>query len=261
MTEMSKYAPGTFSWVDLSTTSAAGAKTFYASLFGWTHEDMPAGDAGIYTMFSLRGKAVAGMSEMSADQQAQGQPPFWLSYVTVADATASAEKATTLGGTLMMPPMDVMDAGRMSLIQDPTGAVFAIWEPGEHIGAGIVNEHASLSWNELVTRDTNRATEFYTQLFDWGAEVQDMPNMRYTTFKVGERMNGGMMPMDEQWEGIPPHWMVYFAVTDVDASANQAKELGASIHVPPTDIPSIGRFSMVQDPQGAAFTIITFVGQ
>ena len=256
MTEMTKYEPGTFSWVDLSTTDAGAAKEFYGGLFGWSHEDFPAGEAGVYTMFDLGGKAVAGMSQMSAEQQAQGRPPNWLSYVTVASADEIAKKVAGLGGTMMTEPFDVMDAGRMGLIQDPTGAVFAIWEPRGHIGAHIVNEPGSLSWNELATDDTDKAEAFYTKLLNWGTQVQQMPEMLYTTFMNGERMNAGMWQMNEQMEGIPPHWMVYFAVADCDASAKKAEALGGKIQVPPTDIPPVGRFSVIGDPQGAAFTII-----
>jgi hypothetical protein len=259
MTEMTKYKPGTFSWVDLNTTDAGGARTFYSKLFGWSHDDLPAGEAGVYTMFNIGGKTVAGMAQMSPDQQAQGMPPVWTSYVTVISADETAKKVKALGGTLMMEPMDVMDVGRMGLAQDPGGAVFAFWEPRAHIGAQVVNEPGCLSWNELATRDTGKAGEFYTRLFGWETQVQEMPQMVYTTFMVGERSNGGMMQMDEKWEGAPSRWMAYFAVADCDTSAKKVEELGGKVHVPPTDIPSVGRFSVVQDPQGADFTIIYLI--
>lgn len=256
MTKMSSYAPGTFSWIDLNTTDAGGAKDFYGKLFGWTFEDMPAGEAGTYTMFRLDGNDTAGMSEMGSDQQAQGMPPNWLSYVTVADINASAERVKSLGGTMMMEPFDVMDVGRMGIVQDPTGAFFAIWEARSHIGARVVNEPGSLSWNELATPDSDKARDFYTGLFGWTAQAQQMPHMVYTTFLNGERMNGGMVQMGEDMAGIPPHWMVYFAVEDCDASVKLAESLGGGVHIPPTDIPQTGRFSVIQDPQGAAFAVI-----
>jgi hypothetical protein len=256
MTEYNEYAPGTFSWVDLGTTDAAGAKAFYTQLFGWQADDSPAGPDMVYTMLSKDGKGVAGLYQMGAEQQAQGMPPFWLSYVSVADVEASAAKAKSLGGQVLREPMDVMDAGRMALIQDPTGAMLALWQPIQHHGADLANEPGSLSWNELATRDTDKAGEFYTKLFGWDTQVQEMPQTTYTTFLNGDRMNGGMMPMTEEWGDIPPHWMVYFAVEDCDQSAEKAKELGGQVRVPPTDIPPVGRFAVIQDPQGGTFTII-----
>ncbi len=256
MTEMTQYMPGTFSWIDLATTDAAGAKQFYTELFGWEAEDMPAGPDSVYTMLSKDGKSVAGLYAMNEEQRGMGMPPTWISYVSVADAEATAAKAKALGGQVMAEPFDVMDSGRMAVIQGPTGEVFNIWQPKNHIGAQVVNEPGTLSWNELATNDIEKAQAFYTQLFGWGAQVQEMPMTTYTTFLVGERMNAGMLQMTEEWGDMPPHWMVYFAVADCDASAEKAKALGGEIGVPPTDLPPVGRFAVLTDPQGAHFTII-----
>ena len=252
----SKYPHGMFSWIDLSTTDAAGAKAFYSELFGWTSIDMPIDVGGVYTMFQLNGKDVAGMSEMGAEQKAQGMPPNWTSYVTVDNVDEMASKVSELGGTLMMPPFDVMTAGRMALAQDPTGAVFAIWQAGDQPGASVFNEPGSLAWNELVTTDTAKAEGFYTNLFGWEAKPQQMPDMVYTTFMNGERMNAGMMAMRAEWGEMPSHWMIYLSVDDCDAIAKKAESLGGKIHVPPTDIPNIGRFSLIADPQGGMFTVM-----
>ncbi len=260
MAEMTSYKPGTFSWTDLGTTDAAGAKKFYTELFGWTAVDMPAGDAGIYSMLHSNDKLVAALYEQSDEQKAQGIPPAWLSYVTVANAEESAEKAKALGGTVMMGPFDVMTAGKMALIQGPTGAVFAVWEPKDQIGAHLVNEPVSLVWNELATRDVEAAKAFYTGLFGWTTEEMPMPDFTYTTWVNDGNMNGGMIPMTgPQWEGIPAHWGVFFAVADTDAIAEKAKSLGGAVHVPPTDIPNIGRFAVIGDPQGATFTAMKLI--
>ncbi len=259
MTEMTEYAPGTFSWVDLGTKDADGAKKFYSGLFGWDFTDYPAGDQGIYSMAQLNGKDVTALYQMGEEQQAQGMPPMWNSYVTVANAAESAEKAKALGGNVLGEPFEVMDAGIMAMVQDPTGAVLAIWEPKTQNGAQIVNEPGSFSWNELATSDSDKAKEFYTGLFGWDTQVQEMPHMVYTTFLNGERMNAGMIQMTEEWEGIPPHWMVYFAVDDCDAGVEKTKALGGSIAVEPFDIEQVGRMAVVQDPQGATFTLIKLV--
>lgn len=255
MTEMTEYKPGTFNWIDLATTDAGAAKQFYVGLFGWEAQDMPAGPDNIYTMFQKGGKNVAALYEMN-EEQSMGMPPSWMSYVSVADANAVAEKAKALGGQVLDKPFDVMDAGRMAVLQGPTGEVFNIWQPKSNIGAEVVNEPGTLGWNELATNDTEKAKAFYTQLFGWGTQVQEMPMTTYTTFMLGERMNGGMLQMTEEWGDMPPHWMVYFVVEDCDASAEKAKSLGGEIGVPPTDLPPVGRFSVIKDPQGAHFTII-----
>lgn len=256
MSEFNEYAPGTFSWVDLATTDADAAKSFYTQLFGWTAEDYPTDETGVYTMMRIDGKDVAALYQMHEEQQAQGIPPHWLSYVTVADVNESAEKARSLGGQIIVEPMDVMEEGRMALVQDPTGATFALWQPKRHIGARVVNEPGTFTWNELATRDTETAEEFYTKLFGWESETQEMPMTVYTSFRNNGRMNAGMLEMTDEWGDIPPHWMVYFAVADCDASAEKAKSLGATVQVEPMDIPPVGRFAVIQDPQGAHFTII-----
>ncbi len=255
MTEFSAYAPGAFCWTDLSTTDAEGAKAFYTALFGWEAIDAPAGPDMVYTMLNLNGKPVAALYQMGPEQQSQGMPPFWNSYVSVANAAEMAEKAKSLGGTVLQDAFDVMDAGRMAMIQDPTGAVLALWEPKTHFGSHLANVPGSFSWNELATNDTVRASAFYTGLFGWTAQVQEEP-FSYTTFSNGKRMNAGMLQMTEDWGDVLPHWMVYFAVEDCDASAEKVKQLGGQLRVPPTDIPPVGRFAVVQDPQGGAFTII-----
>jgi predicted enzyme related to lactoylglutathione lyase len=257
MTEMTEYKPGTFSWIDLATTDADGAKKFYQKLFGWSTTDNPAGPDMVYTMAELGGKPVAALYQQGAEQQSQGIPPHWLSYVTVANAAETAEKAKSLGGNVLMDAFDVMEAGRMALIQDPTGATFAIWQPQQHIGAHLVNEYGALIWNELATTDKNVATDFYTKLFGWSSQTQEMPSGPYTSFMNGESMAAGMLEMTEEWGNIPPHWMVYFGTDDCDATVATAKELGGTILVDPTDIPSVGRFAVLQDPQGAAFSVIT----
>lgn len=256
MSEVNEYAPGTFSWVDLATTDAAGAKEFYAGLFKWSYEDNPAGPDMVYSMCSVGGKAAAGLSEMMTDMKEQGIPPHWSSYITVANADETAKKAKELGGSLTLEPMDVMDVGRMAIIQDPTGAMVSIWEPKLHKGADIVNQPGALCWNELATNDTDAADAFYTALFGWGSKKQDMGSFTYTSFMVGERPNGGMMQIREEWGEVPPHWGVYFAVADCDATCEKATSTGGTLLNGPQDIPEVGRFAVLHDPQGAVFNVI-----
>lgn len=256
MQETPKYAPGTFCWVELGTTDGDAAKKFYTELFGWTFTDSPIGPGMVYTMLKLDGKDVGALYKMPEEMTSQGIPPNWLSYVSVKSADEATDKAKSLGATLMKEPFDVMDVGRMSVILDPTGAVFAIWQAGTHAGAGIYNVPNSFCWNELSTKDTAKAGEFYTGLFGWDKKVQQMGPMTYTSFMNGERPAGGMYEPPPEMGDVPPHWLAYFAVDDTDAMVKKAGELGATTIAPPMDIPDTGRFAIIQDPQGAAFGII-----
>ena len=252
MTTKTEYAPGTPSWVDLATTDPAAAREFYAPLFGWTFAD--SGDPSVgYWLAMLRDQPVAGLAGQSEQMKSAGAPPMWSSYVTVADADATAGLIESSGGTVMSQPFDVMDAGRMAVATDPTGAVFCIWQAKNHIGAGIVNEPGSFSWNELLTPDVEKAAAFYKEIFGWEANQLEMGPMRYTEFRLGgQPIAGGMNP---PMEGIPPTWAVYFTVADADATVADAKDRGAQVLSEPTDIPP-GRFAVLMDPQGAAFNVI-----
>lgn len=256
MQETPQYSPGTFCWVDLATTDAGAAKKFYTELFGWEFNDMPVGEDMVYTMLTLNGKDVGALYQMPPDMTAQGVPPHWLSYASVANADESAEKAKSFGATLMKEPFDVFDAGRMAVIQDPAGAVFAIWQPVNHPGSGVVNLPSSFCWNELLTNDVPKAGDFYANLFGWNRDVQNFGPMEYTMFTNGERPAGGMFAIQPEMGNIPPHWLVYFAVDDCNARTQKANDLGAKTLKPPDDIPGIGRFSVLMDPQGAAFALI-----
>lgn len=251
------YPHGTFSWVDLSTTDAEAARAFYCELFGWEAVDNPIPGGGVYTMLLQDGKNVCALSQMGQEQMDMGMPSFWLSYISVDDVDAVAARVAELGGTLVMPPFDVMDAGRMAMLQDPTGAMVSLWQTINHRGADLFNLPNSLGWNELTTRDGAAGQSFYTQLLGWNA-VQDENG--YTMWMNGERVNGGMMVMDDKFPpDIPSHWAVYISVTDINATTEKAKALGGVIHMGPVPAGEVGTFSIIQDPTGATFTAIQLV--
>jgi hypothetical protein len=254
MTEVSRHEPGSFCWAELATTDEGSAKKFYTTLFGWGFEDSPAGPGMVYTTLKKNGKSVGALYRMRPDQK--GMPPNWMTYVTVASAGEAARKAKELGGKVFMEPFDVMDVGRMAIIEDQQGARICVWEPKKHIGAEVVNEPGALCWAELDTTDTESAKRFYTGLFDWGAKVSET----YTEWQQGGVSIGGMMKIPKEWGPVPPNWLVYFAVTDCDATAKKTGELGGGTIVPPTDIPGAGRFSVLRDPQGAVFAIYRMPG-
>jgi uncharacterized protein len=253
--EYERYENGVPSWVDMGSPDLATAKEFYGALFGWNTPEGPA-EAGGYTVCDINGKTVAGLGP----QMNPAFPPAWLTYVNVDSADETIAKVEANGGTVFASPMDVMDAGRMAIFADPSGAVIGLWQPKGHMGAQLVNEPGTYCWSELVTTDLTGSKEFYRAVFGWEAESMgpETGPGGYTEVKVGGKTIAGMMakPADLPAE-VPSYWGVYFAVADADASAAQAESLGATIHVPPTDIPP-GRFSLLVDPVGAMFSILAF---
>lgn len=248
-----QYDHGTPSWVDLNTTDPQAAKAFYAALFGWTVDDMPLPDGGVYSMLKLDGRDAAALSGMAPAQD--GVPPHWNTYITVDDVDAAAAKVAELGGSVHVPPFDVMDAGRMAVLQDPTGAFVCLWTAKEHIGAGVVGQPGALIWSELFTTDVDRAGAFYARLLGWQPTVHpDHPG--YTMFMNGEQGVAGMVAITEEMGPMPPSWLSYFGVADCDAVASKAVELGAALVMPPTDFPKVGRGATLRDPQGAVFAVV-----
>jgi uncharacterized protein len=258
MSGVTKYEAGTFCWVDLSTTDAASAKRFYGELFGWSHEDLPAGEHGVYTMLRRGGLDVAALSELSPEQRELSAPPHWLCYVAVDDADESAGRVKSLGGKVLAGPFDVPGAGRMALVADPGGASFALWQAREQAGAGLAGKPGAMCWHELATRDVRQSAAFYGELFGWVPRTIDESASPHGTWQRAGRDLGGLIEMTNEWGDLPPHWMVYFAVEDADASAARASALGGKVCVLPADVPEVGRFAVIDDPQGATFSILQF---
>jgi uncharacterized protein len=251
--EVERYDDGIPSWVDLGSPDLAKSRAFYSGLLGWETPEGPA-EAGGYTVCLLRGKTVAGLGpKMNADM-----PTVWLTYVNVDDADATVAKVSANGGTVFMPPMDVMDVGRMAIFADPVGAVIGLWQPKSHLGAQLVNEPGALCWNELITTDLNASKAFYKAVFGWDASdmgPEGAPPV-YTEWKLGERSVGGMMlKHGDMPADMPPNWGVYFAVDDTDVTVAKAQELGGTVAVPPTDIEP-GRFAVLVDDVGAVFNVL-----
>jgi len=261
MADVERHESGEFSWAELATTDPDGAKKFYTSLFGWTFVDNPMGPDMVYTRLQLRGRDAAAMYAQMKDQRDMKIPPHWMVYVTVSNADHAAKRVPSLGGAILQEPFDVADYGRMAVCADRQGAVFSIWQAKSHTGTQVENEPGALSWCELAATDTDDAGGFYGQLFGWQPKTrEDFP---YVELYLGERPIGGIFPLDQsmQAQGVPPHWGVYFRVENCDASAAKAKSLGGTVHVGPQDIPNVGRFAMIQDPQGAMFSVIQLNGE
>jgi len=257
MTQVKRWTRGEFCWYELATTDVAGAKRFYGEMFGWAHEDISMGEMGHYTILKREGQDLAGLYSLEAPMF-KGVPPHWLSYVAVDTVDTDAARVVELGGTIYMGPHDVPNVGRMAFLKDPQGAAIAMFQEGGHPGtarwdgapAGI------LCWSELMTTDTDAAVAFYTGLFGWGTKCSDMGPMKYTEWLASGRSVGGCMTLPPEAAGVPPHWMNYITVADCDGAARKAEGLGAKVVFGPMDVPSVGRFATLLDPQGAAVSII-----
>jgi predicted enzyme related to lactoylglutathione lyase len=252
MSKIESYQPGSFCWAELATSDAAAAKLFYGEMFGWTAIDMPM-PQGVYTLFQADGNDAAAVYTPGP-----GVPTNWGVYFVAASADESAAMVEPAGGKVVAGPFDAHDAGRMAVVQDPQGAVFSLWQARRSIGATHGGPLGQVVWPELATNDPAGAAEFYTRLFGWRTKPETgVAEAQYTEWVNDAASMGGMLPMQgAQWQGVPPHWSIYITVADCDERAARAVQLGGTICVPPTDIPNVGRFSVVSDPQGAMFNLI-----
>ncbi len=253
MGERTSYTPGTFCWTELSTTDQGGAKAFYEGLLGWGADDRPVGDGGyVYSMMQRDGKNVAAIATQPDAQRDAGVPPMWNSYISVESADETAARAKELGATVHAEPFDVMDVGRMAVIQDPQGAHFELWQPNAHFGAALVNAPGAPVWNELGTTDLDGASAFYTQLFGWTVEPFEGSPGPYLSIKNGSANAGGIRPVAPP--GAPSYWLVYFGVQSLDDALAKVSQLGGTVHAGPVDI-SIAKIAVVADPQGAVVAL------
>jgi len=242
MGERERYEPGTFCWIDLGTDDAAAAKAFYVGLFGWETVDTPVGEGAVYTICRLGGRDVCALYGCDG-------PPAWMSYVSVEDVDAAAARAREAGASEVGEPVDVFDSGRMTVVRDPTGARFTLWQPGTHPGAGVVNGPSAWCLNQLNTSDPARAQAFYGDLFGWTFPSVGTEETPYWGIFNHGALHGGMMP-------APPgaQWLVYFGTDDADATAARVTDLGGKVVVPPMPIGS-GRIAVAADPRGATFAM------
>jgi predicted enzyme related to lactoylglutathione lyase len=254
MPKIEKHAPGDFCWVELGTTDQTNAKNYYSSLFGWTPVDFPMGPNEFYTMFQQNDGDAAAAYTMRPEERSM-VPPHWNLYIAVVNADDTARLAGELGGKVIAPPFDVMTFGRMAVIQDPTGAVFCIWQPKDHRGTTVTGENGTLCWADLSTSDPDRAKQFYEGLFGWKIGPEQQYPQDYLVIKNGEKSIGGMPPAAYQNPQVPPHWMLFFQVADADGLAAKAKDLGGTVHLAPMSMGGV-RLSVLADPQGAAFSVI-----
>ena len=257
---MNEYPHGMFCWPELSAMNVQKAKSFYSDLFGWGLEESPMDEDGnVYIMLKQSGVDIGAMYQGKSELEKAQMITHWLGYISVDDVDATVSKVKDLGGTVEIQPMEVFTAGRMAVINDPGGARLALWQGKEHKGSKLIGSTGTVCWNELATREIDACKNFYQGLFEWQAQAKPVDGMDYTLFMLNDKSVSGMLEMTKEWGEMPSHWMTYFAVDDCDKSAEKASSLGGEVCVPPTDIEGVGRFSVITDPQGAVFSVITLL--
>lgn len=256
MANIEKHEPGSLCWMDLATTDQEAAKKFYGELFGWGAKDSPMGENQFYTMFSIDGREVGAGYTLAEHQRAMGMGPHWMPYVATESADASVKRAEELGAKIIAPAFDVFDAGRMAMFEDPTGAKLCVWEAKKNVGSRITGVEGTLMAADLVTRDQDKASEFYEKMFGWQVSKEDEePEHRYYHFFHHGEFIGGIPPANFAPKGVAAHWQIYVQVANCKASEAKAKELGARIYMPTMKVEDVGWMNIVADPQGAAFAM------
>jgi hypothetical protein len=241
-------------WVDLSTSDAASARDFYSRLFGWKLDVSADPQYGGYATAKLGDRSVGGIAPK---REGDKTPTAWSMYIGTDNADELAKKVQAAGGTVVAPPFDVGDQGRMAVFQDPSGAFISAWQPGQmsQFVLGIPNAYG---WAELNARGLDRAIAFYEAAFGWTHSTSPFGDgQEYTQFAIGGENIAGALEMNPMVRAeVPSYWMVYFMAEDVDAAYQKALDLGAREMVSPQDFPG-GRFAIVSDPQGASFGILS----
>lgn len=244
---------GSFCWVELATPNPSAAQKFYKRLFGWEPQQ-PSDAKHMYTLFARGGETMAGCFQLPEELRKRGVPPHWLVYVATPNAEGAARHATELGGKVVRDVFDAQDLGRLAVMQDPAGAVFAVWQALRFAGFGTRGDN-TFDWAELITPDAKRAGEFYGELFGW--QIENANERGYRQITNGGRGIGGIPAASDRDPQAPPYWLAWFQVADCDASVEDAEANGAHTQLRPSSIEQVGRVSILQDPQGAAFALIT----
>lgn len=243
---------GEFCWINMITPEPEEARAFYARVLGWSYFEIP----GLGYGMEVGGSKFGGLFDLNGPNVPTGTIPHIGVMVKVESADAACARVNALGGTAT-PASDIRDQGRMACLFDPNGARFDVWEPRKQPGTDVDHSlHGAPSWFETLTTDVDRASVFYSALFGWTPEANPMPGFTYTVFRLGPDPVAGMMPILPEMGPLPPHWLVYFTVADIDATARDSVALGATLCGGIHDVPGVGRFGVLRSPQGVTFAAI-----
>lgn len=247
---MSSSRNGQFVWRELMTPDPTAAAAFYEALLGWGSIGMEMPGIGTYTMHTLPSGAAQGGYVAMGPDEADGHPPHWMPYVSVADLEATCARAKAHGGAVAVGPLAAGEHGRFAVLRDPQGAHFTAWTSagGDDGAAPDMFESGVFCWEQLNTTDVAGATAFYGEVFGWKvAEFHGMTILRASDLEIAHVM--------EAPPGVPPHWLCHITVADLGASRARLVELGGAVHVEEIPIPTVGTIAVVADPHGAAFSL------
>ena len=269
MYQVTKYPHGTFCWAELQSSDQATATAFFQALMGWELNAMPLGEYGFYNMMMQDGLPVTAIASMPPNlpsiwythlhkftpiAEGADKPDMpssmWANHISVDNVDALVEKVKEHGGTILEDPFDVMEEGRLLTVQDPSGAIISFWEARNNIGARLVNAVGAMLWNELLTREPEKAMAFYGAVLGWTFRKEEGREMWQIT--NGNRPNGTILKIQSQWANIPPMWQAYFRVANLDVALEKVVELGGQVYMGKTGVPEVGEFILIADPSGAS---------
>jgi predicted enzyme related to lactoylglutathione lyase len=239
------YTPGRFVWAELVTPDPDDGIAFWTEVAGFTVESMKMPDGSDYRMMKKGENTVGGVVR----PRMEGVPPHFTQYVSVDDVNATARAVTQRGGKVLVPPTDI-GMGTFAVVSDPQGATFQLWRSASGDDGGA----AAVRWNELWAKDADAVHGFYESVLGWKHEISQMAQGSYHLFKVGEAQAAGLMTSPDP--RVPPMWLPYLEVDDVDAVLARAKRHGGTVHAEPMEIAGVGRFAIVADRQGATAGVL-----
>ncbi|MFO7546640.1 MAG: VOC family protein [Trueperaceae bacterium] len=237
--------------MDLTVPDVKRAAKFYADVFGWDYA-VSGPELGHYHQAKVDGGVVAGLGQPMGGE---ATPAVWTIYFAADDVDAMTTHAKDLGGNVLVPVMEVPGQGRMSIVSDPTGAAFGLWQAIAHEGFGIDDVAGALTWVEVTTPDAHAAKAFYQALLDADAEPFDRPGTTYLSLQKDGEWIGGILQMTDETQGMPAHWMPYIRVDDADAVIAAIQAGGGAVAHGPFDT-SFGRVAVAADPFGAHFSVL-----
>ena len=248
---------GRFVWYELMTSDTESARAFYAGVVGWGARDASA-PGSTYRLFTSGDSPVAGLAKVPEDARRTGVTPRWIGYVGVDDVDAAVDTIKQLGGEVYVPPIDVPNISRFSIVADPQMATLALvkgLKSGQAQSAGL-SAPGRVGWHELLAADWETAFAFYAELFGWQKADSHFGEMgTYQAFSAGGEAIGGMFNKPAI---LPlPFWLYYFNVDDVRAAAKRVEAGGGQILYGPTEVPGGAWIVHCTDPQGALFALIS----
>lgn len=247
---------GRFIWYELTTTDAKAARAFYANVLGWSAQDgcLP---GSAYQILTAEDSPVVGLMGLPEAASRAGVPPHWIGYVGVDDVDAAAMRVKELGGMVHVPPTDVADISRFSIIADPQGATLALikWRTSGETPSAPLVAPGRPGWHELLAANWEKAFAFYAALFGWQkAEAQQGEMGTYQQFSAAGETSGGMFTKPPT---LPlPFWLYYFNVADIEAASQRVEAGGGEILYGPREVPGGSLIIHCADPQGAIFALL-----